>query len=1081
MKIIKRNGKEVEYDGDKIITAVGKANVRVDDSERMSDLQIRVVEEKVRNELVKKHHTPSIEEIQDLVIHEIMRQQAFRVAQLYTEYRYKQMLIRKKNSTDDAILSLIEYQNEEIKQENSNKNPMILSTQRDYIAGESSKDLTWRVLLPSDIVKAHEEGILHFHDADYFIHHMHNCCLINLEDMLDNGTVITETKIDPPKSIITACTVASQIIAQVASSQFGGQTFALSHLVPFVQKTRIKHMKRLKERFAAAGIQYTDDQISHIVEEMVKDDIRSGIQTIQYQLLTLMTTNGQTPFVSMYININDVPKGQGRDDFITMITEVFRQRIVGIKNEKGVYVTAAFPKILYVLDENNIYPDSEYIDLTILAAKCTAARMVPDYISAKIMREYTDGDVYGCMGCVDGKSVIDYMIGGNRYVESFERVWERLAERYTVHIQPNGKDQYMDTSDVSIWDNKLNKYVKQHRIIRNRQTDWYKVNFTSGRYVHVTNNHPFEIEGKGVVLADDLMIGDTIRRYKVEDRYYPADIEIAKVSRRAWLAGLILCDGCYATQVNITLGLDEQEIASQVIDIFADEYGLKAYTREQHRGVKGDYIEIKVHKSTSFGYELKSRFGGVKKMERHIPEDIFNADRVTKLCFLAGMIDADGYVNNANNVIRVQLGSTNEELALQQMMLAIDLGLNAAVYSNRYNKADKSKIRYRVEFNATKELADYLVCKKKLRHFDVEHTFYENTRMSSDMCSVKSIEPYYEEKYSYDVTTESEHFMVNGIYSHNCRSFLTKDRYTGKVGNIAKAGNFDKYEHHYWGRFNQGVVTINLVDVALSSGGDMKEFWKLFDERLELCHRALRCRHERLLGTPADMAPILWRYGALARLEKGEVIDKLLYNGYSTLSLGYAGLYEMCYYMTGKSHTDPEGEEFALQVMQHMNDKTAEWKSMENIDYSLYGTPLESTTYRFAKLLQNRFGVIENVTDHNYITNSYHINVREKVDAFTKLMFESKFQKLSPGGAISYVEMPDMKDNIPALLTMIRFIYDNIKYAEFNSKSDYCWMCGYNGEIAIVEDEDGKLVWECPNCGNRDQNKMNVARRTCGR
>lgn len=490
-----------------------------------------------------------------------------------------------------------------------------------------------------------------------------------------------------------------------------GQTFSLAHLVPFVEKSRQKQYKKIKKRFDDLKIEYTEEQIAGIVEELIRDEIKSGIQTIQYQLLTLMTTNGQTPFVSMYININDVPEGQMRDNFILMITEVFRQRIQGIKNEKGVWVTAAFPKILYVLDENNIMPDSKYMDLTVLAAKCTAARMVPDYISAKIMREYTDGDVYGCMGC---------------------------------------------------------------------------------------------------------------------------------------------------------------------------------------------------------------------------------------------------------------------------------------------------------------------------------------------------------------------------------RSFLTKDRYSKVVGNISNAGNFDKYETHYWGRFNQGVVTINLVDVALSSHKNMNEFWKIFDERLELCHRALRCRHERLLGTSADVAPILWRHGALARLEKGEVIDKLLYNGYSTISLGYAGLYEMCYYMTGKSHTDPEGEPFAIEVMQHMNDMTAKWKLMENIDYSLYGTPLESTTYRFAKCLHNRFGEIEGVTDHNYITNSYHVNVREKVDAFTKLLFESKFQKLSPGGAISYVETPDMKDNIPALLAMMRFIYDNIKYAEFNSKSDYCWTCGYDGEIQIKEDDHGKLIWECPNCGNRDQNKMNVARRTCG-
>lgn len=646
------------------------------------------------------------------------------------------------------------------------------------------------------------------------------------------------------------------------------------------------------------------------------DEVRSGVQTIQYQLLTLMTTNGQTPFVSMYIDINEVPEGQLRDDLILMVTEVFRQRIMGIKNEKGVWVTPAFPKILYVLDENNVYPDSKYIDLTILAAKCTAKRMVPDYISAKVMREY-NGDVYGCMGCVDGKSVIDYRIGENRYVESFERAWERLGKIYPIKKQPNQKDCYMDTPGIAIWDNKLKKYVTQHRIIRNIQSDWYKVGLTAGRYIHVTNNHPFEIEGKGVVLADDLSIGDSVIRSTAPMN--KTSDSISKVDEKAWLKGLILCDGCYIAQTNAALGDDEQEIAHKVIEILDKEYGLPASLR----------------------YLLTEEFGGVVKSDRHIPNSIFNADRNTKMSFLAGMIDANGRIDNTTNTIRVQLESTNEELALQQMMLAMDLGLNAAIYLNRYAK-NSSKIRYRVEFKATKELAEYVMCKKKLKHFDLAHTFLDNTVMSSGKCEVKSIEPYEEEKYSYDVTTESEHFMVNGIYSHNCRSFLTKDRFSKTVGNIANSKNFDKYENHYWSRFNQGVVTINLVDVALSSHKDEDEFWKIFDERLELCHRALRCRHERLLGTPADVAPILWRHGALARLEKGEVIDKLLYDGYSTLSLGYAGLYETCYYMTGKSHTDPGGEEFATKVMQHMNDMAAKWKTEENIDYSLYGTPESS-------------------------------------------------------------------------------------------------------------------------------------------
>lgn len=712
MRIIKRNGNEVDFDGSKIINAVRKANHEVDSDEALTESQIHVIEEKVEMQLSKSHHTVSIEEIQDMVIREIMRQQAYRVAQLYTEYRYKQALIRKKNSTDDTILSLIKQENEDIKQENSNKNPMIASTQRDYIAGETSKDLTFRILLPQDVVEAHKQGILHFHDSDYFLQTIFNCCLINMEDMLQNGTVITETKINKPKSILSAANIATQIIAQIASSQYGGQTFSLAHLAPFVDISREKHKRKIIEEGKLIGKTYTEDEIAKIAEVRVKHDINAAIQTIQYQLLTLMTTNGQTPFVSMYMDLNECKDERTRDDMALMIEEVFNQRILGVQNEKGVYITPAFPKLLYVLDENNTPKGSKYRYLTELAAKCTAKRMVPDYISAKIMRKVKNGDVYPCMGC---------------------------------------------------------------------------------------------------------------------------------------------------------------------------------------------------------------------------------------------------------------------------------------------------------------------------------------------------------------------------------RSFLTADRFTDNgIGNVAKAKNYDPNKHKYYGRFNQGVVTLNLVDVACSSHKDMNKFWDILDERLELCHKALRCRHERLLGTAADIAPISWRYGGIARLNKGETIDKLLYNGYSTISLGYAGLFEMCMYMTGKSHTDPEAKPFALAVMQRLNDKCNEWKQSENIDYSVYGTPLESTTYRFAKCLQKRFGIIKDVTDHNYITNSYHVNVREEIDAFTKLKFEAEFQELSPGGAISYIEVPNLQTNLDAVLSVIEFIYDNIMYAELNTKSDYCQECGFDGEIQIVEDDHKKLIWKCPNCGNTNQNTMNVARRTCG-
>ena len=700
--VIKRNGEEVVFDVQKILNAIRKANNEVEPIHRLNEYQIEAVGKIVMDQISLSNHATAVEDIQDMVERGIMEMRGYEVAQIYVRYRYKRDMARKANTTDDGILALIDQINEEVKQENSNKNPTINSTQRDYMAGEVSKDLTRRILLPDEITQAHEQGIIHFHDSDYFAQKEHNCDLINLKDMLENGTCISETKIDPPHSFYTACNVTTQIVAQVASNQYGGQSFSLGHLAPFVQVSRDKITKEVMKERDEVGVNYSDEQLKMIVERRLRDEITRGIQTIQYQLITLMTCNGQAPFVTMFMYLDEVPEGQTRDDLAVLIEEVLKQRIQGVKNEKGVWITPAFPKIIYVLDEDNVTPDSKYWDLTVLSAKCTAKRMVPDYISAKVMREMKNGCVYPCMGC---------------------------------------------------------------------------------------------------------------------------------------------------------------------------------------------------------------------------------------------------------------------------------------------------------------------------------------------------------------------------------RSFLTvEDSQRNPVGS-----------YKFYGRFNQGVVTINLVDVACSSNGDMDLFWKILDERLELCHRALRCRHERLLGTPSDVAPILWQNGALARLKKGETIDKLLYNGYSTISLGYAGLYEMCVRMTGKSHTDPEAKPFALKVMQKLNDKCAEWKAAENISYSVYGTPMESTTYKFAKCLQKRFGIIKGVTDKNYITNSYHVHVTEKIDAFSKLKFESEFQKLSPGGAISYVEVPNLQDNIEAVIQVMKFIYDNIMYAELNTKSDYCECCGYNGEIQIVTDEkNGKLVWECPSCGNRNQDKMSVARRTCG-
>ena len=710
MTVIKRNGSEVTFDITKIIAAITKANESVDESIRMTPMQIQRIAESVEFSCLKMNRSPSVEEIQDLVEYQIMAHGAFEVAKNYVTYRYTRSLVRRSNTTDEKILSLIECCNEEAKQENANKNPVVNSTQRDYMAGEVSRDITERILLPQEIVDAHREGIIHFHDADYFAQHMHNCDLVNLEDMLQNGTVITGTLIERPHSFATACNIATQIVAQVASNQYGGQSISLTHLAPFVEVSRQKIRKIVEAEMASIGADPGAEKITELVETRLREEIRRGVQTIQYQVVTLLTTNGQAPFITVFMYLGEAENEREKKDLAMIIEEMLLQRYQGVKNEDGVWVTPAFPKLIYVLEEDNITEDAPYWYLTELAAKCTARRMVPDYISEKKMRELK-GDVYTCMGC---------------------------------------------------------------------------------------------------------------------------------------------------------------------------------------------------------------------------------------------------------------------------------------------------------------------------------------------------------------------------------RSFLTPDRFTDAgIGNIANAKNYQPGKHKYYGRFNQGVVTINLPDVALSSGGNLDKFWKIFEDRLELCHRALQCRHERLKGTTSDAAPILWQYGALARLKKGETIDKLLYNGYSTISLGYAGLYECVKYMTGKSHTDPSATPFALSIMQKMNDKCAEWKKAENIDYSLYGTPLESTTYKFAKCLQRRFGIIEGITDKGYITNSYHVHVTEEINAFDKLKFEAQFQHLSPGGAISYVEVPDMQNNIPAVLEVMKFIYNNIIYAELNTKSDYCQVCGWDGEIQIVED-NGKLIWKCPKCGNTDQDKMNVARRTCG-
>lgn len=867
--IMKRSGERVPFDKTKIIVAISKANAEVGiKSQQVSDDTIKMIANHIEQAAIDTNRDYSVEEIQDMVEDELMDTGKHMVARRYITYRYRHNQKRDNNGLDKRILAILQNKSDDAKEENSNKNTTIISVQRDYMAGEWSRYYTEEYLLPKEITEAHKLGIIHFHDSDYAAMSLHNCCLINLDDMLQNGTQISGTAIDRPKSFLTTCTVASQVIAQVASMQYGGQTISLAHIAPFVDVSRRKIRKRYRDEWTAIGIPFTEEKLEAFVAKELLKEVEAGCQTIQYQLITLQTTNGQAPFVSIFMYLNEVPEGQTRDDLALIIETMLKQRIKGIKDKTGHYITPAFPKLLYVLQEDNITEDGKYWYLTHLAAQCTAKRMVPDYISEKIMLELK-GDVYPCMGCVDGKEVITYKYNNNVYTESFERIWDRLSKYFEIGKQPNLTDFVMRTPGVKIYDQKEG-FVDNYGIIKNHNSEWLRITFSNGRTIMCTPDHPFENTDGKLVYAADLTENDLI------------DVDTTKDNT--------LSPTCYITNVE------------------------------------------------------------------HIHEDSF----------------------------------------------------------------------------------------------------------------------------SYDVTTSSEHFTVSGIYSHNCRSFLTPDRFTDKgLGNIANAGNWDEHKHKYYGRFNIGVVTINLVDVACSSAKDETEFWKLLDERLELCHKALRIRYEHLLGTPSDVAPIQWQDGALARLAPGETIDKLLQNGYATISLGYAGLAECTEYMKGCWHTHKDGHDFAIAVMKRLNEKCEEWKNAENIDYSVYGTPLESTTYKFAKCLQRRFGVIPNVTDHNYITNSYHVNVREDIDAFTKLTMESEFQKLSPGGAISYVEVPNMQDNLEALEAIIKHIYNTIMYAEINTKSDLCMKCGYDGEIQIVN-IDGKLGWECPKCHNHDQSTMHVARRTCG-
>lgn len=1083
-KVIKRDCTEVDFQKDKISNAILKA------MKNGSGIVKPKIAEDIANEIYeecKDKDEVSISDIEQSVFDKLISKKQRLTARAYEGYRSIREFQRDNaNTIDEDVITLLGGNNDYWLHENANKNPILNTTTRDYIAGIVSTDASKRYLLSPEIVQAHNEGIVHFHDADYFIQAMHNCDLINLEDMLQNGTVISETLIEKPHSFQTACTVTTQIIAQVASSQYGGQSISLAHLAPFVDVSRKKIREQVQNEFSLVTETYIDENnlIDHIVENRLKEEVKSGIQTIQYQLVTLMTTNGQAPFITIFMYLNEAKNEQEEKDLALLIEEMLKQRMQGVKNEDGVYIAPAFPKLIYVLQENNVTEDSKYWYLTKLAAECSAKRLVPDYISEKMMLELK-GDVYTCMGCVDGKEIITYTYMNNLYVESFERMWNRLCDNFEIKHQfnDNNPNLYMDLKDVMIYDTEKG-FVNANRIIRNVSSNWVDVHLSNGRRLLCTTDHPFEIMNKGLVPASELKPSDKLLINS--NQYY--DESIVFNTDKAWLLGFMLCDGCYQSN-NIFASIaaeGEDEIEAKFHSIFPKYFGLNTKTVLQERGKKGIYKDLIVVADENGNLQhaincFTSKFGGVNKVNRHIPNEVFSWNYEAKMAFLAGMIDADGYLNdNAHGGSIVQIGSTNKELALQQMALAQALGMPAKIYHNHYTKKNPNAIRYRVEFYAVDELLNYIVCDKKCDHYEDAISDHFNT-----FSEVIEVLPVSANMYSYDVTTESEHFEVSGIYSHNCRSFLTPDRFTENgVGNIANAKNYDSSKHKYYGRFNQGVVTISLPDIALSSEGDFEKFWELFEERTELCHKALRARHERLKGTSSDVAPILWQHGALARLDKHEKIDKLLYDGYSTISLGYAGLYECVKYMTRHSHSDEGvGEKFGLEVMQALNDKCSEWKKAENIDYSLYGTPLESTTYKFSKCLKDRFGddvfIKLDGFDRNYITNSYHIPVFEPINAFEKLRIESKFQKLSPGGAISYIETPSMISNVPALLEVIKYMYENIMYSEINTKSCYCEKCGYSGDIPLVDDNN-TLKWQCPNCGNDDNTTMDIAFRVCG-
>lgn len=1072
MKIIKRNGVLEDFNRYKIESAIlgamedlGHEYINKEVARRISkEVEREFHDKEMKATLIGHkdnmnpllHYQIPINEIEDRVEEKLMGSHCKDVARQYIVYRASKAKIR----MEKEALDLINDDNDSLKTENSNKNTLLIPTQRDYLAGIVCKDIS-RNYFSDDILKAHEEGKIHIHDMDFSpTLPMTNCCLVNLDDMLQNGTKLSDMDITKPKSFATASAIAAQVVLAVSASQYGGTTISISHLAPFVRISKEKYERNFR------GLGFSGKELEKLVEFSLNKEIKDGLQTLIYNILTFANSNGQSPFVSIFLWINE--KVGYEKETAMLIKELIQQRKDGFKDKNGRSVTLSFPKLLYVLDENNTYEGSEYYDITRLAAECTAKRMVPDYISAKKMRELKEGNVFGPMGCVDGDEVITYKYKNNIYVESFKRMWFMFSQIFEVKIQRNGKDKFIDLESVEIYDTKKG-FVKCQRIVRNYSDKWISISFKNGRQLLCTEEHPFETENRGVVLAKDLQKTDDIL---VNYQQY-SEKNLTMNVQKAWFLGFMLCDGCYqSNHISASIAAkDEDDIMKRWIHISKNLYGVDINIKLWERGERGTYYELMFTKTENdflrtYIQYLTEIYGGVNKKDRHIPNVVFSWDYYSRLSFLAGMIDADGYINSTlvNNKSVVQIGSTNKELALQQLALAQTLNMPAKIYPNHYSKRNSKLIRYRVEFYPTNDLINLMACQKKKNLYKMnsiqKHTNIETT----NVINMESIE---NKAYSYDVTTESEHFEVSGIYSHNCRSFL-QPYYD------------DNSQPKFYGRFNQGVVTINLSYIAMESHKNLKKFWQLLDETTELCFQALMVRHTRLKNVKSDVAPILWQHGALARLKSGETIEKLLYDDYSSISLGYAGLYECIKYLIGESHTDEKGKEIAIEIMRFMNDKCEQWKQKTHIGFSIYGTPLESTTYKFARALKDKFGEVEGITDHDYITNSYHVNVREEIDAFTKLGFESVFQGLSKGGMISYVEVPAMFNNIDALLSVMEYIYENTMYAEINTKSDYCEECGYEGEIESVQDENGKYVWRCPHCGNTNLHTMRVIRRTCG-